>query len=432
MLLRDLIQRILIDGGEDDVRFKLSYDFDIGVPLLNESDKVADEEQLVEKITQLASTLSPKKLVTALLSHRALRTLLKQKAGSNLKEELVESLLDAWGVPRIPRRPGPERIVAAVREKREEADKIVKALRGMPNTQGGVVSLRAISLDCWTYIEELLKQVLWFYAFHFTSRSMTDELKEAFFRVCSNRKSLGALLDAMSEVEYMFERGETSSRTRERTKLRSLKISRDELKNPGPVARTQSDDLAEDPADALAREVAIQLQKECLETFGRKSPWPSQTVDIEELKRLKNIFRNPSAHEMPESLVPQDPTGERTRESLAWLLSFAEQIRDEIAPRLIFLVAKGRDAYGRDILFYIGEGAVERGDAPPDLLGRAEYFFCKPRDSIAFSPFEVFLLWDRLKYPKAMPPAYRYEDVVRAFSTPAKETIMTNGDKDER
>lgn len=272
--------------------------------------------------------------------------------------------------------------------------------------------LRGLNISCWTYLEELLKQVLGFYAVHFgrIADAIAEELRKAFERVCRvQSKPLGAILKAFEEIEFIFEYGESRSQK----KVREKRIKEEIRRANGAHSVVERTRLEDEEARRQGQELARRLRVECLDAFGRSSPFSS--LQFDEIQKLIRRYRNPYAHETIDGLMRDDPTGKTARQSITSVLNLVDEfISSGIAPRLVFLVAEGTDAYGRRFISYIGEEQLERGEISTYSLNDTMHFY---HNTFPFQPLAAYLIIERQGIGRYYePPIYSYEAVEASIS----------------
>jgi hypothetical protein len=105
-----------------------------------------------------------------------------------------------------------------------------------------------------------------------------------------------------------------------------------------------------------------------------------------------------------------DPTGKTAKQSITAALNFVDDLSsNRIAPRLIFLIAEGRDAYGRRFISYIEEGRLGSEEISTYSLNDSMHFY---HSTIHFDPLKPYLLVDRQDIGSSYePPVYSYRDV---------------------
>ena len=278
--------------------------------------------------------------------------------------------------------------------------------------------------------EELLKQVLGFYAFHFgrMADAIAQELRTAFVEVCRVRsKPLGHIIKAFEEIEFIFEHGESHSHQKTREKRIKEEIKK-AYSAQSAVDRTRLEDaprrgrhlhtilttvvdrtrLEDETASQHGKDVADRLREECMDAFGRDSPFSS--LPIHEIQKLVKRSRNPYAHETIDQLIKDDPTGKKARESITSVLNFVEElISKEIAPRLVFLIAEGKDAYGRRFISYIGEEQLDNEEISTYSLNDSMHFY---HNTLPFNPLVAYLILDRRDMGGYYEPSvYSYKDI---------------------
>ena len=239
-------------------------------------------------------------------------------------------------------------------------------------------------------MEELLKQVLGFYALHFGrfADAIAKELRTAFIKVCRVRgKSLGFILIAFEEIEFIFQHGEGRVQQKYREKL------------------TKEDKSARQQGE----EIAYRLREECMDAFGCYSPF--SFLKIDEIKTLVKRYRNPYAHETIERLIEDDPTGKTAKDSITAALNFADDfISNGIVPRLVFLIGEGKDAFGRRFISCIGEEHLDNESDLTYSLNDAIHFY---HSTLPFDPLKAYLMVERQDIGAYYEPSvYSYDDVV--------------------
>jgi hypothetical protein len=149
--------------------------------------------------------------------------------------------------------------------------------------------LRGLNISCWTYLEELLKQVLGFYAIHFCSiaDAIAKELRNAFIQVSRVRdKPLGPIFGAFKEIEFIFEYGESHSQQKAREKRIKGEINRAR----GAQSVVERARLEDEAALRQGQDVAQRLREECMDAFGCDSPF--SLLPIDEIQKLAKRHRN--------------------------------------------------------------------------------------------------------------------------------------------
>ena len=283
MSLEELMHSIILNHHPDYLRHRLeSYDMRLS-QRNNEADIYA---QIDMKLHQFSVDHSPYCLVNQLCNKDGLIAIMDGQFHEDFPgvvfknldmSTLIKYVLDAFKIPLLPRRyKGRERILDELRSCKEHVDRHMRQPVLTQRIGGHELHMRrGLSLSCWTYMEELLKQVLGFYALHFGrfADAIAKELRTAFIKVCRVRgKSLGFILIAFEEIEFIFQHGEGRVQQKYREKL------------------TKEDKSARQQGE----EIAYRLREECMDAFGCYSPF--SFLKIDEIKTLVKRYRNPYAH----------------------------------------------------------------------------------------------------------------------------------------
>jgi CRISPR-associated protein Cmr2 len=96
-------------------------------------------------------------------------------------------------------------------------------------------------------------------------------------------------------------------------------------------------------------------------------------------------------------------------------LNFVDDlISNDIAPRLIFLVAEGNDTYGRRFISYIEEEQLDNREAYDYSINGTMHFY---HNTLPFCPFAAYLIIERYDIGVYYePPVYSYKDVSDSIS----------------
>lgn len=170
------------------------------------------------------------------------------------------------------------------------------------------MELRKYPLDGWTYVEHVLKVTIRFYTLAL-GPDMGEEFR-AIFQNARGRRSLRPILQGMQGLQKRFI----------------------------------------DPRDG-----SVARQK-CKQILGRESPFAG--FDILKYDNLIDEYRNFFAHSVADAIKEEGVS--RVRKSIAITIDLIEDLLGlRIAPALIFPTARGQDAYGRKIVWFIRERQID-------------------------------------------------------------------------
>lgn len=485
MRLEKLLESIVEHQPEDYLLYKLdNYGFTIQSEKSLNTDQALKDE-LREKLRRLSSEFSPYDLMQELCLRPNLINMILQadSAGPSSEvlqkmssAELYEFALESFEIPRITLDPGIGRIRRKLIHIRDQIDRSVSLLRrSKGKSKNEPERLRGLNVNSWTYLEKTLKQVLGFYAFHFSKfDKVTDELRAAFASIGRVKKDpMGPVLDSFQKIEFIFQHGESQSQQRKRDKAlkdeidkayreiaetdkalrvveraiyetdQRLKVCQgieeeirhqkeekeflidkaESLKHRRESLLDQEDELrrmAQEKSritDQRGLELACRLKKECEHSFGRPSPFCS--VPFDKAHEFRQKYRNPNAHHTIEELMKDDPTGAKAKQSVQSAIELVDYLIDNsIAPQMIFLIGEGYDAYGERILFYVREESIDEEDL--DRTKGYVHLPCKARylynRNLVFEPLAACLVIERQNEDSCYePPAYHYEQVEAAI-----------------
>jgi hypothetical protein len=419
--LPDLMQSILEYHPPDYLRHQLERH---DVHLWQRDTEAEVYEQLDTKLRQLSIEHSPSWLVRQLCNKQGLIAIMRDKfpdaylgvefAALDMSA-LTKSVLEAFGIPCPTQYMGPHRIHSELEHyKRQITPYMRRSGLGQTQRMGRQEPhmLRGLNISCWTYLEELLKQVLGFYAVHFgkIANTIAEELRRAFVEACRvQSKPLGRILEAFREIEFIFEYGESRRQKQERQRRNKQAIDKSE----GAQSVVDRTGMENEAVHRQGQEIVRRLREECIDAFGRPSPFSS--LQVNEIQKLVRRYRNPYAHETIDRLMRNDPTGKTARQSVTSALNFVDDlISNDIAPRLIFLVAEGNDTYGRRFISYIEEEQLDNREAYDYSINGTMHFY---HNTLPFCPFAAYLIIERhdigVYYE---PPVYSYKDVSDSIS----------------
>jgi len=163
--------------------------------------------------------------------------------------------------------------------------------------------LRSFPLDGWSYVEHLLRSTIGFYESLLIG---FDEPVERAFRHAREQNSVRPVLQAMRGIENQFP--------------------------------STKDDLS----------------KQCLRLIGRPSPFAGFRFDDYDNDTVVQVCRNFYAHKLREAVENQGVIP--VRESLNITIQLVDELASKnIAPGVVFVTARGRDEYERELLWFVTE-----------------------------------------------------------------------------
>lgn len=319
-----------------------------------------DAESLELAIHYLFLIFGPYEAMIRCCELRALEDLLRYEMNENRFDhltsdlrEVVERTLQAFSISDVgepSRLLSPLEVVRRIAKIDQERGQAVDAQRfDLLQAQGSTI-------NAWTLVESVLKLSMGYFGLHFAN-SLPPKLFKS-FRDALRRGSLGNVTQVMKSFEAFFKEGELPSEAKTRRRRTSEELN--EIADDEERAKRRNElETEEKQIQEINRQRAKQLQSDCWQYFGRRSPF--ERVDFTQYQQIFSLQRNPFAHRPIDQLLGTSQDWGRIRECLRDAKEIVESLRDaRVVPRIIVIWGSGTDNYGNRMVWFTDRREKEK------------------------------------------------------------------------